>query len=66
MLIKGSHKLHYYFGYPALQRGEKVQLYDVGNDPEEMTDLSSVEKDIAAELLRELKGRIAQVNKPYE
>jgi arylsulfatase A-like enzyme len=66
MLLKGSHKLHYYFGYPALHRTEKVQLYDVANDPEEMMDLASAEKDIAAALLRELKAKIADVNKPYE
>jgi arylsulfatase A-like enzyme len=66
MLIKGGYKLHYYFGYPALHGGEKVQLYEVGKDPEEMKDLSSVEKDTAAGLLRELKGKLAEVNKPYE
>ena len=66
MLVKGDYKLHYYFGYPALHGSPKVQLYNVRADAEEMKDLSSTEKDIAAALLGELKTKIADVNRPYE
>ncbi len=65
MLVKGSHKLLYYFGYPALGHGEKVQLYDVSADPEEMNDLSGAEKEFTGALLQQLKAQIALVNKPY-
>ena len=65
MLVRGSRKLLYYFGYPVLEGSELVKLYDVESDPEEMNDLSTVEKDAAATLLQELKGKIAEVNRPY-
>ncbi len=66
VLAKGSHKLHYYFGYPVLKGSELVKLFDVRADPEEMNDLAAVQKDVAAELLQQVKAKIAEVNKPYE
>jgi arylsulfatase A-like enzyme len=65
MLVKGDYKLLYYFGYPELKGAERVQLFDVAADPEEMNELSGVKKDVAAALLQELKAKIAEVNKPY-
>jgi arylsulfatase A-like enzyme len=65
VLLKGRYKLLYFFGYPDQGIDELVKLYDVQADPEEMVDLSSSQKDVAAELLRELKARLAEVNQPY-
>ena len=65
MLVKGRYKLHYYFGYTALGIDELVKLYDIQADPEELVDLSSSQKDVAAALLRELKSKLAEVNQPY-
>ena len=66
ILVKGNYKLHYYFGYPVLEGSELVKLYDVQADPEEMNDLSSVQKDVTAALLKQTKAKIAEVNRPYE
>ena len=44
---------------------EKVQLYDIEGDPEELRDLSTLEKDVASELLQELKSKLSEADKPY-
>jgi hypothetical protein len=64
-LIKGHYKLLYYFG--DIERGidELVKLYDIEADPEELVDLYSSQKDVADELLNELKVKLAEVNRPY-
>jgi hypothetical protein len=66
VLVKGSYKLHHYLGYPVLNGSELVQLFDVRADPEEMNDLSSTHKDVTSAMLKEVKDKIAEVNKPYE
>ena len=66
-LVKGRYKLMYFFGYEELgANGERIELYDIENDPEEMNDLYSKEKEIAAELFGEMKAKIAEVNNPYQ
>jgi arylsulfatase A-like enzyme len=65
MLVRGQYKLLYYFGYPEVGVSELVQLYDVQADPEELTDLSSIKRDLAEQLLGELKSKLAAVNRPY-
>jgi len=40
-------------------------LYDIDADPEELIDLSLSEPQITAELLGELKAKLAEMNKPY-
>ncbi|HSR19343.1 MAG TPA: sulfatase-like hydrolase/transferase, partial [Anaerolineales bacterium] len=58
-LIRGRYKLLYFFGYPEKGIQELVRLYDLESDPEEMTDLADSRRDVAQELLRELRARIA-------
>jgi hypothetical protein len=65
MLLRGNHKLLYYFGYPNRGVDELVKLYDIEADPEELTDLYPTHKDVADELLAELKAKLVEVNKPY-
>lgn len=65
MLVKGRYKLVYFFGYPELNGAELVQLFDLESDPEELNDLQSTQKEIAAELFSELKAKLAEVDKPY-
>jgi arylsulfatase A-like enzyme len=65
ILVKDRYKLHYYFGYPELDGKELVKLFDVESDPEEMNDLSQVEKDVVSGMLSELKLKLQEVNKPY-
>jgi hypothetical protein len=65
-LIKGQYKLMYFFGYEKLGVGnDRVELYDIKNDPEELNDLSFTKRETAAELLNDLKQKLAEKNKPY-
>jgi len=66
MLVKGRYKLTYFFGYPELGSGnERVSLYDIEADPEELNELSLRRPETAGELLRELKRRLAKAEEPY-
>ena len=64
-LLKGRYKLTYFVGYEELGGGEGVQLYDLENDPEELSNLSSVPEAPGRELLAELKAKLAEMNRPY-
>jgi choline-sulfatase len=65
-LIKGQYKLMYFFGYKELGvGGERIELYDIKNDLEELNDLSSSKRETTAELLDELKRKLTEVNAPY-
>jgi len=65
-LVKGQYKLMDFMGYQELgQDGERVELYDLKNDPEELNDLSSTKPETTADLLDELKQKLKQVNQPY-
>lgn len=63
--IKGRYKLTYYFGYAELAGVERVELYDIENDPEELNDLYITKRETSAELLNELKAKLAEVDEPY-
>jgi hypothetical protein len=65
VLVKEDFKLHYYFGYPELPENELVKLFDIKSDPEELVDLYPSKKELAVDLLNELKAKLAEVNKPY-
>jgi arylsulfatase A-like enzyme len=67
-MVKGRYKLHYYRDYPDLKKiglNELIYLFDVEADPDELVDLSISHKQIADELLDELKAKLVEVNKPY-
>jgi hypothetical protein len=64
--VKGHYKLMYFVGYPELGvEGERIELYDVHHDPEELNDLASSKPQTSAELLNELKQKLMEENKPY-
>jgi choline-sulfatase len=65
MLVRGQYKLLYFFGYQGWGIDQLVKLYDLQVDPEELVDLSSSRRDIAGEMLQELKSKLDEVNKPY-
>ena len=57
----------YFIGYSELgAEGERIELYDIENDPEELNDLSSSKRDTTTDLLNELKQKLAKVNQPYQ
>jgi len=64
-LLKGNYKLVFYLGYHELNGTEFVQLYDIDQDPEELHDLYSAQKILGDDLLKELKFKLAEMNKPY-
>jgi arylsulfatase A-like enzyme len=63
---KGDYKLTYFYGYEELgSDGERLELYNIKDDPEELNDLYNIETEIGKELLNELKTRLKEVNAPY-
>jgi len=63
---KGDYKLMYFYGYEQLETGgERVELYNIKDDPEELNNLFDVEKEIGQELLDELKSKLEEVDTPY-
>lgn len=64
-LVKGQYKLIYFLGYEELVGRERVELYDIQSDPEEINNLSSSKGATTSELLNELKEKLAAMNKPY-
>jgi arylsulfatase A-like enzyme len=65
ILLKGQYKLIYFFGYDELAGRERIELYDIRADPEEMNDLSISKRETTNEMLNELKEKLAEKNKPY-
>lgn len=61
---KGDYKLMYFFGYDELKGQERIELYNIKVDPEELNDLYDVEKEIGLMLLNELKAKLAVADKP--
>ena len=66
VLVKGQYKLMYFFGYEKLGERERLELYDIENDPEELNDLSSLKRETANEMLNEIKTKLVKVNAPYQ
>lgn len=66
-IIKGRYKLTAFWGYKELGAGgERVELFDLENDPEEMNDLLLIEKEVATDMLNELKTKLTEVNQLYQ
>lgn len=66
MLVQGRHKLMYIFGYKELGEGvERVELYDIESDPEELNDLHTKQKETGAAMLNQMKKKLKEVNQPY-
>lgn len=60
---KGDHKATLYKGYDALDE-DRIELYDLKNDPEEMQDLSAGQSSTIRDLKHELTARFDQIRKP--
>lgn len=56
VLIKGQYKLIHYFGYDGYE--SEHELYDLTNDPEELENLYTARKSIAADLQNELQKEL--------
>jgi len=64
-LIRGQYKIMYFFGYEELGGKERVELYDIEKDPEELNNLYPDQPGVGEELLDELRAKLAEMNKPY-
>jgi arylsulfatase A-like enzyme len=65
-LVRGRYKVMYFFGYEELGEGvERVELYDLQNDPDELQDLYGEQTAMGRELLDVLKTKLREVNAPY-
>ena len=63
---KGDYKLMYFYGYKELgTAGERIELYNIKDDPDELNNLFDTEKEIGQELLDEVKAKLKEVNIPY-
>jgi arylsulfatase len=65
-IIKGGYKLTRFTGYEELGGEERLELYDVENDPEELNDLYSAKREMAGELLHELQQKQTEADRPYQ
>jgi Arylsulfatase A and related enzymes len=66
MIVADNYKLTYFFGYEELGNGvERVELYDIAADPEELNDLYAQKKETGSALLGQLKEKLREVNQPY-
>jgi arylsulfatase A-like enzyme len=66
MIAKNQYKLTNYFGYKELKgRGPLFELYDILNDPEEMTNLTESHADLANDLYDELMAELRAADAPY-
>jgi arylsulfatase A-like enzyme len=64
-LIKDGYKVTYFFGYDELGGNDRIELYNIENDPEEMNDLYNTKRGTADDLLQNLQSKLTEVNKPY-
>lgn len=65
-LYHGPFKLIAYFGYKELSLNEIMyELYDLENDPEELSDLYPSNPGFVKSMINELREKIEVVNKPY-
>jgi arylsulfatase A-like enzyme len=62
-VIRGSHKLIHYFGYPGYE--DEYELYDLENDPEELENLYDSNESVAAELRSQLTQKLKAMNDAY-
>ena len=65
-LVRENYKLQYFFGYDELGAdGERIELYDLKNDPQELSNLSSSKPETTAELLHEINQKLTEVDEPF-
>lgn len=64
-MIKDEFKLIHYRGYDKGYT-DAFELYNLEQDPEELTDLYSSNRSVAVELQNELLAKLDEVNQPYQ
>ena len=66
VIRKGDYKLMYFYGYEELGTGgERIELYNIKDDPDELNNLYDTEKEMGQDLLNDLKVKLKEMNAPY-
>ena len=66
-MIKGDYKIMYFIGYKELgEDRQRIELYNIKEDPEELNNLLEIELEIGNEMLDELKMKLDKMNAPYQ
>ncbi|MEA3350544.1 MAG: sulfatase-like hydrolase/transferase [Chloroflexota bacterium] len=66
MLIRGDYKLMWFMGFGEREiDNQRVELYNIAADPEELHNLASERRDVADELLGILKLKLDDLNETY-
>ncbi len=66
MLVRDNYKLVRFFGYKELgPAGERIELYNLRDDPEELDNLYPREKELSRSLLAELQAALEKADAPY-
>jgi len=63
--IRDNYKLMYFAGYKELDGQERVELYDLDQDPGELNDLYASESTVGKLMLEEIKTKLLEINAPY-
>ncbi len=67
MLVKGSYKMMYYFGYRELEVSTPlIELYDLEHDPQELNNLYPTNRMVAREFIDTIERKIKEINEPYQ
>lgn len=67
MIIKQNYKLMKYFGYAKNPDGKPYyEMYDLENDPEELENIYSTKRSVAAELRNELETKLEEADAPFK
>ena len=65
-VIQDNYKLIYFEGYKELENtGNIIELYDLKNDPEELSNLYNGQKTQGSDLLEVIKTKLREVNQPF-
>jgi hypothetical protein len=63
-LFRDQYKMILYFGYDGIE--SEYELFNLEKDPEELKNLYSVEKTVAATMGNELIAKLDEVNQRYK
>ncbi|MFC1997702.1 sulfatase-like hydrolase/transferase [Chloroflexota bacterium] len=62
MIVRDNYKLCRFWGYEQLN-DEIIELYDLENDPQELVNINSLEKEISNELMGALQSKLDEVER---
>jgi arylsulfatase A-like enzyme len=66
MLLRDNLKLMWSFGYPELEEEDEIiELYDLAEDPEELSNLASERKSLVDEFLGILRAEVEKLERAY-